>query len=186
MGKADFFGNEIGKVYFVGEVAVKRRTLLCMIVMLSATGFALAQRGGGRIGRGGGRGGVLPNGNAQQREEQALRMFDVFLLLDGTQKPQVKMIFDNAIQEARDSQSSQAEASETELFDAAKAQAADNELQKLADQEAAALSRELVLEAKTLSRVMAILHDDQKAKVDLFLYTQIESFLTAAAGIPPR
>lgn len=147
---------------------MNKGTILCMIVMLSATGFALAQRGGGRIERAGGRGGILPNGNAQQREDQATRLFDVFLLLDETQKPKLKMIFDNAIQEGQGSQSSQAESSETALFDAAKAKSGRQRSAKTCGPgKAATLSRELVLEAKTLSKVMAILHDDQKAKVDL-------------------
>jgi Spy/CpxP family protein refolding chaperone len=167
------------------------KTLISIgIIIALSTGAALAQRGGGRIGRGGGRGlargGAIGDGlSPQQREDRAITLFNAFLSLDDAQKQQLKTIFDNAIQEAQSLQP-KGDSSGIALFDAAKMQKSDEDLQKLADEQAAAAAQQLVLQARTLSKVMAILHDDQKLKVDQFLFNEIESLMPAPAGTPAR
>ena len=156
--------------------------MICAIILLSTTGFALPQRGGGRGGRGGARGNAgrtVANVSPAQREEEALTIFEVFLFLDKDQQQQIKTIFDNALKEA-DAVRGDTTPGGTPadaLFLAAKSQKSDDELEKLAEQQATLTMQGLKLQAKTLSKVMVILHDDQKSKIDEFLYNEVGSLL---------
>jgi Spy/CpxP family protein refolding chaperone len=166
---------------------MKRLATIFLIVTLCPTAsLSLAQgrRGGSR---GGGRSGAI-----QMDERTTVLLLTALLSLTDQQRQQLSTILEAAAITAAPI-NAQLEAGKDTLFAAVLAGMSDEQIKTLAEQQGSLNSRMLALQARTFSKICALLNADQKSRIDPSIYENIGQFLSnarqpvlpAAAGAPP-
>lgn len=166
-----------------GSTSMGRLVKLASIAVLCAA-LWVAQRAAGQATptNGGVVTGVPP-------EKQTTDLFNVLLDLSDAQQQKLREILDSAIQQARPLRE-KIYAREDSLFQAVKSGKNDEEIAKVAAEQANLSSQMQLLEAATFAKIYRTLNNQQQSKVDVFFYDQIVALLengprTVAPSNPP-
>jgi hypothetical protein len=137
-------------------------------------GLCAAQRGGGR------RGGHV---SRAESEDQIIDLFKFLLNLKDPQPQKLRDVLDLAIQEAILIPKS-GDADKDSLLKAATSGKTDEEIGKIAVEQAKISSQMMALQSRTFGKIYRLMTSDQQAKMDSFLYDRLGSFLESGPPSP--
>ena len=145
-----------------------RRLLTLLSIAVLCAGVSVAQRSG--------RGGGGRNAARRMSEDQVLQTFTLLLQLKDAERNALQAILDAALPDAI-SVRKEIDAGKDALYEAARAGKSDEEIGKVANEQAEMAFRMKALEARTFAKFWRSLTSDQQAKTDSFFYDQLALFL---------
>jgi Spy/CpxP family protein refolding chaperone len=117
-----------------------------------------------------------------QIEEQTIDLFTALLDLKDRQQRRLRAIFDAALQDAQPIRQ-QVDRGKDSLLEVATSGSTDEEIGRVAAQQASRSSKMMALESRTFAKIYRILSPEQQAQADAFLIERVEALLQT--GYPP-
>jgi len=154
----------------------KVAVFVCLTILCS--GVCLAQRGGGR------RGGVGRGIPLVENEDETIDLFNVYLGLNDQQPQKLRSILDAALAEAMPLRKPISLEGDP-LLEAAKSGKSDEEIAKIAAEQANAAAQMRALSAKTFAKIYRMLTPEQQAKAGSFLYERLGELLESGQPSAP-